>query len=104
MTGVTIGNLVLPTHFSVALATPPHSGEALVQDVAVEFLTGEVVVTVPEYNTVENLLTLAFYAGSRGRPVTAGDDTQFVLSFVYATDSWATERSVRPTRPSRRSP
>jgi DNA-binding beta-propeller fold protein YncE len=87
VTGVTVGNLVFPTHFSVVLATPPNAGEQLSQDVEVEFLSSDVVVTIPDYNTVENQLTLAFYAGSRGRPVTAGANTQFVLSFVYATDT-----------------
>jgi DNA-binding beta-propeller fold protein YncE len=87
VTPITVGNLVFPTHFSVALATPPHAGEQLSQDVDVDFLANEVVNTVSGYNTVENALTLAFYAGSRGRPVPASAATQFVLSFVYATDA-----------------
>lgn len=86
VTGITVGNLVFPTHFSVALATPPHGGEQLSQDIEVDFLVHDVVTTVPAYNTVDNSLVLAFYAGSRGRPVPAGPATQFVLSFVYASD------------------
>jgi hypothetical protein len=75
VSGVTLGNLVFPTHLSVALATPPNAGQALDQDVMVDLLPDQVVNSVPGYNTVWNSLEVAFYAGTRGRPVTAGAKT-----------------------------
>jgi DNA-binding beta-propeller fold protein YncE len=83
---VTVGNLVFPTNFSVSLATPPHAGDQLSQDLQVELVTPDVVNSVPGYDNVENQLSFAFFAGPRGRPVTPTADTQFNLSFVYSTD------------------
>jgi YVTN family beta-propeller protein len=83
---VTVANLAFPAHLSVALATPPNGGEQLSQDVALELVTPDVVNSVSGYDPVANQLSLAFIAGSRGRPVTATADTQFTISFVYASD------------------
>ncbi|WP_028060602.1 beta-propeller fold lactonase family protein [Candidatus Solirubrobacter pratensis] len=84
--GITIGSLPFPSNFSVALATPPDGGEALSQDLLVELATPDVVNSIPAYDPVANQLAFAFYAGPRGRPVVAGAETQFTLSFVYSSD------------------
>ncbi|GAB7028678.1 beta-propeller fold lactonase family protein [Streptomyces sp. NPDC021749] len=86
VTPVTLKNLPLPTHFGVTLATPPSEGEQLSQDLMPALVTPDVVNSVTGYDTVANQLAFAFYAGPRGRPVTPTADTQFNLSFVYATD------------------
>jgi DNA-binding beta-propeller fold protein YncE len=84
--GITVGNLGFPTNFSVALATPPVGGESLSEDLMVALTTPDIVNTIPGYDPINNQLAFAFYAGQRGRPVTPTADSQFTLSFVYASD------------------
>lgn len=84
--GITLGALPFPTSFTVALASPPGSGDDLHDDLAITLVTKEVVTSVDGYDPVSNQLVLAFSPGPRGRPVKANAGAQFTLSFVYATD------------------
>jgi DNA-binding beta-propeller fold protein YncE len=84
--GITVGDIAFPGTFTVALATPLQADEPLPPDLVIRLLGPDVVNTVLGYNEMRNQLEVAFLPGDRGRLVYASEETEFRVSFVYATD------------------
>jgi len=86
--GLTYGGLGVPGAFGVLLQPPPDKDDLDLHDV-LGFAVAEtgVVCSIDGYAPVQNTLNLSFGPGNVTRAVTAGPNTAFEVSFVYADDA-----------------
>lgn len=83
----TVGTLPGVTTFKVLFQAPPDRHDGDLQDVIALSLNRQIVITSPKAGSpLDNDLTMAFGPGSQQATVTAGPNTRFVVSFVYAKD------------------
>jgi len=84
--GITVGNLGVPSTFKEILQNPPGGKSDLHQAVSLTLDRNSIVNNLPNFSMV-NSFTLNFSPGDNPVKVEAGDDTVFILTFVYAADA-----------------
>jgi len=82
---ITLGNLGIPTNFKVLLQVPPDKKDRDLHD-SLQLNVPQIFVvnSIPSYTPVANSLSFTLSPGSTKRKIVAGDDTEFVVTFVYA--------------------